>query len=80
MPSRFHCPLPLSLAQDLLLPAEVAHHAVRVLRLRYGETVVVFDGAGTEYLGELIEVGPTTDIFMKPKRNETEDYITGRFG
>ena len=32
------------------------------------------------YLGELIEVGPTTDIFMKPKRNETEDYITGRFG
>jgi phosphate transport system ATP-binding protein len=32
------------------------------------------------YLGELIEVGATTDIFMKPKRNETEDYITGRFG
>ena len=32
------------------------------------------------YLGELIEVGPTTEIFMKPKRNETEDYITGRFG
>ncbi len=32
------------------------------------------------YLGELIEVGPTSDIFMKPKRNETEDYITGRFG
>lgn len=32
------------------------------------------------YLGELIEFGPTTDIFMKPKRTETEDYITGRFG
>ncbi len=32
------------------------------------------------YLGELIEVGPTAEIFMKPKRNETEDYITGRFG
>ncbi|HEX5311519.1 phosphate ABC transporter ATP-binding protein PstB [Aquabacterium sp.] len=32
------------------------------------------------YLGELIEFGQTTDIFMKPKRTETEDYITGRFG
>jgi phosphate transport system ATP-binding protein len=32
------------------------------------------------YLGELIEFGPTTEIFMKPKRTETEDYITGRFG
>ena len=32
------------------------------------------------YLGELIEFGATTDIFMKPKRTETEDYITGHFG
>ena len=32
------------------------------------------------YLGELIEFGATTDIFMKPKRTETEDYITVRFG
>jgi len=32
------------------------------------------------YLGELIEAGPTDEIFIKPKRKETEDYITGRFG
>lgn len=32
------------------------------------------------YLGDLMEVGATSDIFMKPKRKETEDYITGRFG
>ncbi len=32
------------------------------------------------YLGQLIEFGPTNDIFMRPKRKETEDYITGRFG
>jgi len=32
------------------------------------------------YLGDLMEVGATSDIFMKPKRTETEDYITGRFG
>jgi len=32
------------------------------------------------YLGNLIEFGPTSDLFMKPKCKETEDYITGRFG
>jgi phosphate transport system ATP-binding protein len=32
------------------------------------------------YLGELIEFGKTDEVFIKPKRKETEDYITGRFG
>jgi phosphate transport system ATP-binding protein len=32
------------------------------------------------YLGDLVEVGRTDQIFFKPKRRETEDYITGRFG
>lgn len=32
------------------------------------------------YLGELIEHGPTSTIFTKPTKQQTEDYITGRFG
>jgi phosphate transport system ATP-binding protein len=32
------------------------------------------------YLGDLVEFGKTTDLFMKPKKKDTEDYITGRFG
>lgn len=32
------------------------------------------------YMGELIEFGDTEQIFIKPTRKETEDYITGRFG
>ena len=32
------------------------------------------------YLGELIEFGETRQMFIKPSRQETEDYITGRFG
>ncbi|WP_426147828.1 phosphate ABC transporter ATP-binding protein PstB [Polaromonas sp. DSR2-3-2] len=32
------------------------------------------------YLGDLVEFGATEEIFFKPKRQETEDYITGRFG
>jgi phosphate transport system ATP-binding protein len=27
-----------------------------------------------------MEYGKTDEIFIKPKRKETEDYITGRFG
>jgi phosphate transport system ATP-binding protein len=32
------------------------------------------------YLGDLIELGETSAVFTNPKRKETEDYITGRFG
>jgi phosphate transport system ATP-binding protein len=40
----------------------------------------VSDFTAYMYIGELVEYGATQDIFMKPKRKETEDYITGRFG
>jgi phosphate transport system ATP-binding protein len=30
--------------------------------------------------GELVEIGPTVDIFTNPRDKRTEDYITGRFG
>ena len=40
----------------------------------------VSDYTAYMYLGELIEFGDTKELFMKPKRRETEDYITGRFG
>jgi phosphate transport system ATP-binding protein len=32
------------------------------------------------YLGHLVEYGPTSTIFTRPRLRETEDYITGRFG
>lgn len=40
----------------------------------------VSDYTAYMYLGELMEFGQTDQIFMKPARQETEDYITGRFG
>jgi phosphate transport system ATP-binding protein len=33
-----------------------------------------------ERLGELVEFGPTKDMFTNPRDRRTEDYITGRFG
>jgi len=32
------------------------------------------------YLGDLVEFGPTSEVFMRPSKRDTEDYITGRFG
>ncbi len=32
------------------------------------------------YLGELVEMGPTDQMFTAPKNRRTDDYITGRFG
>jgi phosphate transport system ATP-binding protein len=38
------------------------------------------DLSGFMYLGELIEFGPTAEIFTRPRDSRTEDYITGKFG
>ena len=40
----------------------------------------VSDETAYFYLGRLVEVGPTEQIFTNPGRQETEDYVTGRFG
>ncbi len=40
----------------------------------------VSDFTAYMYLGDLIEFGDTSTVFTNPKRKETEDYITGRFG
>jgi phosphate transport system ATP-binding protein len=40
----------------------------------------VSDYTAFMYLGRLIEFGPTSEIFTRPKLKETEAYVTGRFG
>jgi phosphate transport system ATP-binding protein len=40
----------------------------------------VSDYTAFMYLGELIEMGKTEDIFINPKERLTEEYITGKFG
>lgn len=43
---RFYCPPPLPLSTNAELPPDAAHHASRVLRLRVGDAVQIFDGLG----------------------------------
>ncbi len=43
--------------EPVALPPEEAEHLVRVLRMRTGDTVVVFDGRGSEYVARIESIG-----------------------
>ena len=62
---------------------------LQVLREKYCIVVVthnlqqaarVSNSTGFMYMGELVEIGPSNQIFTSPKNRRTDDYITGRFG
>lgn len=53
---RFYCPPPLPLTGTFDLPDDAAHHAARVLRLKVGDEVEIFDGEGHARRGVLIEI------------------------
>ncbi|MDD5612372.1 MAG: 16S rRNA (uracil(1498)-N(3))-methyltransferase [Gallionella sp.] len=54
---RFYCPPPLPNHDSFNLPPDAAHHASRVLRLREGTAVQLFDGLGNERHGVITELG-----------------------
>ena len=47
---------------------------------RVSDMTAFFNLAAVGKPGKLIEVGPTQQIFTNPQENQTEDYISGRFG
>jgi 16S rRNA (uracil1498-N3)-methyltransferase len=54
---RFHVPIPLAVTATLNLPEAAAHHAARVLRLRNGDVVTLFNGMGGEYAARITAIG-----------------------
>ena len=55
-------------------------YTVAIVTHNMQQAARVSDYTAYMYLGDLIEFGPTSELFMKPKKKDTEDYITGRFG
>ncbi len=53
MTARLYCPLPLSTGAPLDLPEAAAHHASRVLRLRNGDELTLFNGKGGEFAARI---------------------------
>ncbi len=47
---------------------------------RASDVTAFFNIEGTGKPGHLVEAGPTEEIFTKPSKQETEDYVSGRFG
>ncbi len=72
---------PLSTAKIEELIAELKKdYTVVIVTHNMQQAARCSDYTAYMYLGDLIEFGATEDLFFKPKRKETEDYITGRFG
>jgi len=72
---------PLSTAKiEELIHELKSDYTVVIVTHNMQQAARVSDHTAYMYLGELIEFGDTEQLFIKPKRKETEDYITGRFG
>jgi phosphate transport system ATP-binding protein len=55
-------------------------YTVAIVTHNMQQAARVSDYTAYMYLGDLIEFGATKELFLKPSKRETEDYITGRFG
>ena len=72
---------PISTAKvEELLHELKTDYTIAIVTHNMQQAARVSDFTAYMYLGEMIEFGVTDEIFIKPKRKETEDYITGRFG
>ena len=72
---------PISTAKvEALIHELKTDYTVAIVTHNMQQAARVSDYTAYMYLGDLIEFGPTSELFMKPKKKETEDYITGRFG
>jgi phosphate transport system ATP-binding protein len=72
---------PISTARVEELIAELkSDYTVVIVTHNMQQAARVSDYTAYMYLGELIEFGRTDELFIKPKKMQTEDYITGRFG
>jgi phosphate transport system ATP-binding protein len=72
---------PISTGKIEELIAELKNdYTVVIVTHNMQQAARVSDYTAYMYLGDLVEFGDTEQIFFKPTRQETEDYITGRFG
>ena len=72
---------PISTAKvEELLHELKQDYTIAIVTHNMQQAARVSDFTAYMYLGDLVEYGVTDELFIKPKKKETEDYITGRFG
>jgi len=57
-----------------------SHYTIIIVTHNMQQAARISDNTAFFYMGELIEYNSTSDIFTNPKKQQTEDYVTGRFG
>jgi len=72
-------PIATARIEDLLFELK-ADYTIVIVTHNMQQAARVSDFAAFLLLGELVEFGETTQVFMRPLRKRTEEYVTGRFG
>jgi len=57
-----------------------ARYTIVIVTHNMQQAARVSDSTAFFYMGELVEAGPTEQIFTNPREERTEDYVTGKFG
>lgn len=65
--------------EDLILDLRT-NYTIVIVTHNMQQASRVSDQTAFFFEGHLIEMGPTTEVFTRPRERKTEDYITGRFG
>jgi len=72
---------PISTTKIEELINELKHdYTIAIVTHNMQQAARISDFTAYMYIGELVEFGETNQIFIKPTKQATEDYITGRFG
>ena len=72
-------PAATSRIEDLIFELK-QQYTIVIVTHNMQQAARVSDVTAFFYQGNLIETGPTTEIFTRPNEKQTEDYITGKFG
>lgn len=72
-------PIATAKIEDMLVELK-KDYTVVIVTHNMQQAARVSDYTGFFMMGELVEYDETTELFTKPKKQRTEDYITGRFG
>ncbi|MEY2333786.1 phosphate ABC transporter ATP-binding protein PstB [Acidithiobacillus ferrianus] len=56
------------------------HFTILIVTHNMQQAARVSDYTAFMYIGEMVEFGPTNQLFTNPSKKQTEDYITGRYG
>ena len=72
-------PIATAKVEDLIHELK-ASYTIVIVTHNMQQAARVSDQTAFFYMGELVEVGPTEQIFTNPRESRTEDYVTGKFG